>query len=97
MATLTIYEMKTELKEQQATKKPVLTDELPDTSNLAVINGILCLTDTINNVVISVSDVNHELDKLTDIMFVKNGSSANAVFACLNFFEQLLEEFNENN
>lgn len=91
MATLEVYEMVTKTDET-STKKPVVVSELPDESNLAVIDGILCLVDGHNDTIYSITDVLETLESHAD-KFSNDRLESSVLTAIFNFFDQLKDEY----
>lgn len=91
MATLQVYEMATNT-EETSVKKPTMVSELPDESNLVIINGTLSLIDGYNETVYCINDVLETLENHAD-KFSNDKLESSVLTAVYNFFDQLKDEY----
>lgn len=93
MATLQVYELTRPIKTtEKKTAKVEQTNNLPDDTNLVIVDGILMLMDGFNETGFSVNDIIECLDKIAD-KFGLSQAESNMLTAVHNFFDQLSDEY----
>lgn len=93
MTSLQVYQMVAKI-EKSDTLKATTVNELPDESNLVIINGTLSLVDGYNNTIYSIDDILRTLENQCD-RFSTNNLESNVLTAVYNLFDQLKDEYSE--